>query len=85
VKDQRYISTLRQYASKVPDIVAEQLTVYQKLLRPDKPEIQYVPIKNVKILFNRSELSNESEVDEYIQKFKEEMVRHIQQNRRIKL
>jgi hypothetical protein len=85
VKDQRYISTLRQYASQVPDIVAEQLTVYQKLLRPDKPEIQYVPVKNVKIRFHRTELTSEAEVEEYIQKLKEEMVRHIQQNRRIKL
>lgn len=85
VKEQRYISTLRQYENRVPDIAAEQLTVYQRLLRPDKPEIQYVPIKNVKILFSKSELTSEAEIEAYISKLKEEMIRHIQQNRRIKL
>ncbi len=85
VKDQRYISTLRQYANQVPDIVAEQLTVYQKLLRPDEPTIEYVPIKNVKIRFNKSELTTEAEVEDYLNKLKEEMNRHIHQNRRIKL
>jgi hypothetical protein len=39
----------------------------------------------VKIRFHRTELTSEAEVEEYIQKLKEEMVRHIQQNRRIKL
>ena len=84
VKEQRYIATLRQYANRVPDIAAEQLTVLQKLVHPEE-KIEYVPVRNVIIHFNKSELTSEAEVDEYLRKMKEEMLRHLQQNRRIKL
>jgi len=84
VNDQRYIATLRQYANQVPDMVAEQLTVYQKLVNPEE-KIEYVPLRNVRIPFNKTELSTETDVEEYLQKMKEEMLRHLQQNRRIKL
>jgi hypothetical protein len=84
VKNQCYIASLRQYATKVPDMVAEQLTVMYKLVNPDE-KIEYVPLRNVKILFNKTELTNEAEVDEYLRMLKEEMLRHLRQNRRIKL
>lgn len=84
VQEQRYIATLRQYANRVPDIVAEQLTELQKYANPDKV-VEYVPLRNVKILFSKMELSTETDVDEYLRKLKEEMIRHISQNRRIKL
>ncbi|MFZ1703560.1 MAG: BREX system P-loop protein BrxC [Saprospiraceae bacterium] len=85
VKEQRYISTIRQYEHKVEQIAADQLTEYERLLRPDQPEIQYITLQNVKILFGKSELINNADIDEYLEKLKEEMVRHIEQNRRIKL
>ncbi|MBK8706788.1 MAG: hypothetical protein IPN33_26560 [Saprospiraceae bacterium] len=84
VKEQRYIATLRQYANQVPDMVAEQLTALQKLVHPDE-QILYVPVRNVKIHFNKTELSTVADVDEYLRIMREEMLMYLQQNRRIKL
>lgn len=81
---QRYIATLRQYANQVPDMVAEQLTALQKIVNPDD-QIQYVTIRNVNIRFGKAELITAEDVDEYLRQLKEEMLRHLQQNRRIKL
>lgn len=83
VKEQRYISTLRQYGTKVPDLVAEQLTVYQKLLSPDKPEVKYIKKSNVKIAFSKRELKDEADVEAYIASLKAEMLKHIHNNVRI--
>ncbi|MBK7637431.1 MAG: hypothetical protein IPJ13_26450 [Saprospiraceae bacterium] len=85
VKEQRYISTLKQYENQVDQIAADQLTEYERLVRPDKPEVQYITLHNVKIVYSKTELRNTDDIDEYLEKLKEEMVRHIEQNRRIKL
>lgn len=84
VKSQRYISTIRQYETQIPGIVADQKTVYQRLVNPEE-KIEYIPVNRVKILFDKKELKTVEEVDAYLKKLKEEMVRHIDQNRRITL
>jgi predicted transcriptional regulator len=81
---QRYIATLRQYANHVPDMVAEQLTKLQKFVNPEE-QIQYVTIRSVQIRFSKAELVSPDDVDEYLRQLKDEMLRHLQHNRRIKL
>lgn len=84
VGSQRYIATLRQYANQVPDMVAEQLTALQKLVNPEE-QIQYVTFRSVNFYFDKTELASETDVEAYLAKLKAEMLRHIQQNRRIRL
>lgn len=85
VKDQRYISTLREFQNLIQDKVAESLETYQRLLRPDEPEIRYIKKDNLVIPFTARELANAEDVEAYTQKLKAEMMKHIHNNVRILL
>lgn len=85
VKEQRYIATLRQFGNQVNDRVAEQLGEYQRLLQPDEPVVEYITIKNVHLKDKPSELRTEADVDTYLEQLKAELLRHLHENRRIKL
>lgn len=83
-KGQRYISTLRQYGTQVQDLVTDQLNEIQKLnSTAEEPAVEYIKRSNVNITFSKSELATVREVEEYTTKLKEEMLRHINENRRI--
>lgn len=86
VKGQRYIASLQQYTNKVEDLVTDKLNEIQKLkATAEEPAVQYIKKSKVVISFNKSELATEKEVEEYTDKLKTEMLRHIRENRRIVL
>lgn len=85
-EQQRYIATLRQYRNDVYDMDTEQLNVIQKMLSTvEEPQFEYIKLDKVKVVFGKTELTSEGEVNEYVEKMREEFLRHIKQNRRIKL
>ncbi|MEZ5055503.1 MAG: hypothetical protein R2879_00555 [Saprospiraceae bacterium] len=84
VRGQRYIATIRQFETQLPGIVADQKTVYHKLINPEQ-KIKYIPMHRVKVLIDQKEIKTVAEVEAYLNKLREEMVRHINQNRRITL
>ncbi|WP_020534907.1 BREX system P-loop protein BrxC [Lewinella cohaerens] len=85
VQDQRYIASIRQHDNQVSQLVADSLTTYQKLLRPDAPTIKYITISNVKVNSHHRELTTPEEVAHYVSELQAELLRHLEANRRIKL
>lgn len=86
----RYISVLRQQLAEAGELTVRQLNEIQQLQprtngNTQEPAVQYIRRTNVKVNYPRTELKTEQDVDEYIQKYREELIRHIRENRRITL
>lgn len=90
-KTQRYIAPLRQYGADARSLVTEQLNQVQRQKNKSsgneakEPPIQYITRSNVKVAFPKSELRSQEDVEEYIDSLKKEMLRHIEEHRRITL
>jgi len=91
VRQQRYIASVRQYGSEIGDLQVKQLNEIQRLITRAKggdaqePKVQYIKRANIVVHFEKSELTSEEEVNEYVEALKKEMLRHIKENRRISI
>jgi hypothetical protein len=84
VKDQRYISTLKQYGNDAQDLVTDGYNQIQEIVSTAaEPAAQYIKQSNVRFNFSKSELVTEEDVSDYVDAMKKEMLRHIKENRRI--
>jgi hypothetical protein len=87
----RYISNIRQIASEANNLLVKQLNAVQALQAQDagggaqEPKVHYIRRSNVIVHLNKAELKTEEDVEEYVSKLREEMLRHIHQNTRITL
>ena len=87
----RYISNIRHVAREANNLLVEQLNAVQALQAQDadggaqEPKVHYIRRSNVIVRLNKAELQTEQDVEEYVSKLREEMLRHIHQNTRITL
>lgn len=91
VRKQRYIASIRQYGNEISDLVVKQLNEIQRMISKTsgagvkEPKVEYIKRANIKLDYHKSELTSETDVEEYIDSLKKEMLRHIKENRRITL
>ena len=84
VKDQRYISTLKQYGNEAQDLITDGYNKIQELVSTAaEPAAQYIKQSNVKFSFAKSELVTNEDVNSYVDAMRAELLRHINANRRI--
>lgn len=87
---QRYVAQLLQYKSELNNLYTDALNHIQELLSAksgrvnEKPAV-YIKQSNIKVHYNKTELKDEQEVEEYTAALKKELLRHIKENRRISL
>ena len=91
-KNQRYIATIIQYRNTAESLFTEQLNYIQDLKTADEkagevsePKVEYINRANIQVVFEKSELRSEAEVEEYVEALKKELLRQIKENRRITL
>jgi len=87
---QRYISQLKQYKIEANNNYTNALNRIQELLTPktagvSEPKVQYIKQSNVKVNFKKTELKTAEDVEDYVDALKEELLRQINENRRITL
>jgi hypothetical protein len=88
--NQRYIAQLRQYREEANNHFNNALNSIQKLLIPkddkvNEPRVQYIKQSNIKVSYGKSELKTAEEVEEYVEELRKELLRQINENRRITL
>jgi hypothetical protein len=88
--NQRYIAQLRQYREEANNHFNNALNSIQKLLIPkddkvNEPRVQYIKQSNIKVAYGKSELKTAEEVEEYVEELRKELLRQINENRRITL
>jgi hypothetical protein len=86
IKEERYISNIRNIALKVQDsIEAKQLTELLKLTSKgqEKDDVLYIKANNIIISYEKRELKTDEDVDEYIETLREKYKDQISKRRRI--
>jgi hypothetical protein len=86
IKEERYISNIRNIALKVQDsIEAKQLTELLKLTSKgqEKDDVLYIKANNIIISYEKRELKTDEDVDEYIETLREKYKDQISKSRRI--
>ncbi len=86
IKEERYISNIRNIALRVQDsIEAKQLTELLKLTSKDqeKDDVLYIKANNIIISYDKRELKTDEDVDEYIETLREKYKDQISKSRRI--
>ena len=87
---QRYIAQMRQYRVESNNHFTSALNRIQVLLMPkgeevSEPKVQYIKQSNVRVAFGKTELKTAEDVENYVEALKEELLRQINENRRITL
>jgi hypothetical protein len=86
IKEERYISNIRNIALKVQNsIEAKQLTELLKLTSKgqEKDDVLYIKANNIIISYEKRELMTDEDVDEYIETLREKYKDQISKSRRI--
>lgn len=86
IKEERYISNIRNIALRVQDsIEAKQLTELLKLTSKgqEKDDVLYIKANNIIISYDKRELKTDEDVDEYIETLREKYKDQISKSRRI--
>ena len=91
----KYIGNIKNTKARVTgEVLTKQLNEMVSLVTPvlagdsglpAQPKIHYIKSSAVKPTFNKSELRNDTDVDEYVELLREEMKDQIKNNRRIQL
>ena len=50
-----------------------------------EPEVEYISTRNIRVSFDKAWLANEAEVDQYLQKLREAMLKEIEEGKRIQI
>ena len=84
---QNYIAQLMQYRTEARDeLYTNALNHIQTLLaKANEPKVEYINKSEVLVVTNKTELATEADVEEYVAALKKEMLRQIQNNKRISL
>ncbi|HEY5590336.1 MAG TPA: BREX system P-loop protein BrxC [Paludibacter sp.] len=96
LKDQRFIANLRETKATVKGrLLEQQLNEMVRLAKPPVPEVDgkkveepivhYQRLNTVRVDFSKSELRTIEDVEKYIEKLKENLIKLIQENKRISL
>ena len=97
LKDQRFIANLRETRASVKGrLLDRQLNEIVRLLKPpvvvgngtakvEEPIVHYQRLNTVKFDFSKSELRTIEDVEKYVEKLKENLIKLIQENKRISL
>ena len=86
IKDERFISNIRNIAQNVQDqIEPRQLTRLQRLTSVGEEQFEYIKASGIHISYDKRELKTNEEVDEYIETLREKYKEQISKNRRISL
>jgi len=96
LKDQRFIANLREARANVKGrLLEKQLNEIVRLAKPpvvegdgnkvEEPIIHYQRLSTIRIDFNKSELRTIEDVDKYVEKLKENLIKLIQENKRISI
>jgi len=86
IRDERFISNIRNIAQNVQDqIEPRQLTRLQRLTSVGEEQFEYIKASGIHISYDKRELKTNEEVDEYIETLREKYKEQISKNRRISL
>ena len=95
LQNQKFIAVIRDVKEKVVNkLLPAQLNEMMRLLTKDdesgegnvnEPKPHYVALTRVKINYPKSELKNETDVEEYIKAYKKALLEQIKNNRRISI
>ena len=87
-KNERFIGNLRDQRNRLGDLHTRLLNKMIELATPEdeddkEPIRKFIKQKNIHPKFNKKELENEEDVDEYLNSLREAMVNHIRKNHNI--
>jgi hypothetical protein len=91
-KEQKFIANLMQDRQRLGEVFTDQLNLLSKLITkvPDgspEPKEHFINLRNVEkhIVFDKTQLQSESDVNEYLEQFKKALMEQIDANRKITL
>jgi hypothetical protein len=91
-KEQKFIANLMQDRQRLGEVFTDQLNLLSKLIAkvPDgspEPKEHFINLRNVEkhIVFDKTQLQSESDVNEYLEQFKKALMEQIEANRKITL
>ena len=91
-KEQKFIANLMQDRQRLGEVYTDQLNLLSKLITkvPDgspEPKEHFINLRNVEkhIVFDKTQLQCESDVNEYLEQFKKALMEQIDANRKITL
>jgi hypothetical protein len=89
-KEQKFIANLMQDRQRLEDMYTSQLNLLSTYLfkesnNPSEPKEHFINLRSVekRIVFDKSQLQSESDVNEYLEKLKQVMMEQIEANRKI--